>query len=376
MQIQQLADFLEPINLAAITEDADLKEGQMGRSIILFEDEWPDLTDADLIIASCDDLRGEGIIGDLRAGSNNIRKEFYSLFYWHKQIRIADIGNIKSGAGILDTYAAIRTVATEVNKAGKYFLLLGGSQDMTLALYEVFRFNGKQVEVTGVDAYIDLSIDNPIKSGNFLMEMLTGDPNHIKHYNHIGFQSYFVHPKMLETMDHLRFDCFRLGKVKENIEEMEPVLRATELLSFDVASLGAAVYPDSLSPNGFNGEEACTLMRFAGMSQLLKISGIFGYKEQKDRTGLLAKQIAQMIWYYIDGIQFGKNEANMEHKEMFIECHIAFAQVETTFIKSKKTGRWWMMMPDGNYVPCSYSDFQQAGENEIPERWLRIQERN
>ncbi len=83
-----------------------------------------------------------------------------------------------------------------------------------------------------------------------------------------------------------------------------------------------------------------------------------------------------MIWYYIDGIQFGRNEAPMENKEMFIECHIAFAQVETTFIKSKKTGRWWMMMPDGNYVPCSYSDFQQAGENEIPERWLRIQERN
>jgi hypothetical protein len=246
---------------------------------------------------------------------------------------------------------------------------------MTLALYEVFRFNGKQVEVTGVDAFIDLSIDNPIKSGNFLMEMLTGDPNHIRHYNHIGFQSYFVHPKMLETMDHLRFDCFRLGKVKENIEEMEPVLRATELLSFDVAALGAAVYPDSVSPNGFNGEEACSLMRFAGMSQLLKISGIFGYNQQKDRTGLLAKQIAQMIWYYIDGIQFGQNEAPMEHKEMFIECHIAFAQVETTFIKSKKTGRWWMMMPDEKYVPCSYSDFQQAGENEIPERWLRIQER-
>jgi len=75
---------------------------------------------------------------------------------------------------------------------------------MTLALYEVFRVTERQVEVTGIDAFIDLSIDNPIKSGNFLMEMLTGDPNHIRHYNHIGFQSYFVHPKMLETMDHLR----------------------------------------------------------------------------------------------------------------------------------------------------------------------------
>jgi arginase family enzyme len=376
MQIQHLADFLEPVNLARVTEDADLKEGQMGRSIILFEDEWPDLSQADLVIASCDDMRGDGIIGDMKAGTNKIRKAFYSLFYWHKSIRIADIGHIKTGANITDTYAAIRTVASEVNKAGKYFLLLGGTQDMTLALYEVFRQSGRQVEVTGVDAFIDLSIDNPVKSKNFLMEMLTGDPNHIKHYNHIGFQSYFVHPKMLETMDQLRFDCYRLGRVKENIEEMEPVLRSTELLSFDLACLNAAVSPGNVSPNGFNGEEACTLMRHAGMSQMLKIAGIFGYNQHTDESGLLATQVAQMIWYYIDGIQFGRNEASLENKDMFIACHIAFAQVETTFIKSKKTGRWWMLMPDGRYVPCSYSDFQQAGENEIPERWLRIQERN
>jgi len=43
------------------------------------------------------------------------------------------------------------------------------------------------------------------------MEMLTSEPNLVKHYNHIGFQSYFVHPRMLETMDKLRFDCFRLA---------------------------------------------------------------------------------------------------------------------------------------------------------------------
>ena len=38
---------------------------------------------------------------------------------------------------------------------------------------------------------------------NFFMEMLTGEPNYIRHYNHVAFQSYFVHPHMLETMDKL-----------------------------------------------------------------------------------------------------------------------------------------------------------------------------
>ncbi len=83
-----------------------------------------------------------------------------------------------------------------------------------------------------------------------------------------------------------------------------------------------------------------------------------------------------MIWYYIDGVQAGRNEAPMENKDMFIECHLAFGAIETVFIKSKKTGRWWMKMPDEKFVPCSYQDFNQAGNNEIPERWLRMQERS
>jgi len=102
------------------------------------------------------------------------------------------------------------------------------------------------------------------------MEMLTSEPNLVKHYNHIGFQSYFVHPRMLETMDKLRFDCFRLGMAKEEMEEMEPVLRNTNLLSFDISAIKYGDSPASLqSPNGFTGEEACMLTRYAGMSNNL-----------------------------------------------------------------------------------------------------------
>ena len=108
----------------------------------------------------------------------------------------------------------------------------------------------------------------------------------------------------------------------------------------------------------------------------MKTLGIFGYNHKNDPNSNLAKQVSQMLWYYIDGIHVGRTEASLNEKEMFIECHIAFGAVETTFIKSMKTGRWWMKMPDGQYVPCSYNDFNMAGENEIPERWLRLQERN
>ncbi|MFN6374172.1 MAG: arginase family protein [Chitinophagia bacterium] len=375
MSLDSLSDFLEPVNLSQITGDGEMREGQMGRTILIHQQELPDISNADIVIAGCEELRGDGFPG-AKAGIDNIRKEFYALYSWHNNIQLADLGNIHCGATLQDTYAAIKAVAAEVLKAGKHFILLGGSNDLALALYEVYRTEKKIIEVTGIDAYIDLSIDNPIKSKNFLMEMLTGEPNFIRHYNHIGFQSYYVHPHMLETMDKLRFDCFRLGKVKENIDEVEPGIRSSDMLLFDLAALGSATFWEGSSPNGFNGEEASTLTRFAGMNPKLKTMGIFGYQQQHDPFNNLAKQVSQMLWYYIDGVYQGRNEASLNDREMFIECHVAFATVETTFIKSMRTGRWWMKMPDGQYVPCSYNDFQVAGENEIPERWLRLQERS
>ena len=376
MAFESIIDFLEPLDLAKILDDGELKDGQVGKSISIFQNEFPDITHADIVIATCDELRGDGQLGNVLAETDAIRKEFYTLFYWHKQINIADIGKIKLGASISDTYAAVKTVAKEIIEKNKIFLLLGGSQDLGLAVYEAYRELKKIIEVTGVDAYIDLSLDNPVRSKNFLMELLTGEPNFIRHYNHIGFQSYYVHPHMLETMDKLRFDCYRLGKVKENIEEMEPAIRSSDMLMFDIAALGAATFWDGSSPNGFNGEEACTLMKYAGMSDQMKSVGIFGYQLSKDPQLNLAKQISQMIWYYIDGVQYGRTEANLNENEMFIECHLEFAAIETTFLKSRKTGRWWMKMPDGKYVPCSVNDFNTAGNNELPERWLRLQERN
>jgi hypothetical protein len=50
--------------------------------------------------------------------------------------------------------------------------------------------------------------------------------------------------------------------------------------------------------------------------------------------------------------------------------------VDTIFLQSKKTGRWWMQLPNNSYIACSYNDYMLASSNEIPERWLRAQERN
>ena len=373
----QIAEFLTPLNRYELSNDEGYKDRQLGKVLDMYEEEFPDLDEVQVVLLGCGEQRGSGMIGQESTAPEAIRRQLYQLFYWHTDIRMADIGNIRSGSSFSDTYAAMKMVVNELVNAGKLVIILGGSHDLTLAQYQAYASNKRLIEAACVDALIDLNIDSPFRHENFLMEMLTGDPNYVRHYNHIAFQSYYVHPRMLETMDKLRFDCYRVGHVKENIDEMEPALRGTNMLSFDVSALARAFAPaNRLSPNGLYGDEACQLMRFAGMSPMMSSIGIYGYQPERDEEEMTARQISQMIWYILDGRSRGRREASLDEKDSFNEYHMAFAEVETIFLQSKKTGRWWMQLPDKSFIACSYKDYLLASSNEIPERWLRAQERN
>jgi formiminoglutamase len=370
-----LHEFLNPVNKFSLNDDKGYNENQVAGFIKIYEEELPDLTEVDIVIAGINEFRGNGFTSEINA-ADAVRKQLYQLYYWHKDINIADVGNIKCGATLADTYAAIKTVVRELLQLNKTVILIGGSHDNTLAQYYAYKDLKKIIEATVIDATIDLKSESQVRSQNFLMEMLTSEPNMIKHYNHIGFQSYLVHPRMLETMDKLRFDCYRLGKAKEQLEEMEPVIRNSHLVSFDIAAIKYSDAPASIhSPNGFTGEEACSLTRYAGLSHNLSSIGIYGYDAGKDAKNLTALQIAQMIWYFIDGKSRSIQEAELGERQNFNEYRTAFAEVDTIFIQSKKTGRWWMELPNKKMIACSYNDYLFASNNEIPERWLRAQER-
>ena len=298
-------------------------------------------------------------------------------YNWHQGIKIADAGNIRRGATIDDTRAALRTVLTELHEAGKAVIVLGGSHDLTFQQYEPFRKAQQMIHATVADMLIDLEESETTTSRSFLMDMVTVQPNFLAHYNHIGFQSYYAHPRMVETLDKLRFDFFRLGKAREHIEDMEPVLRNSHLFSFDLSAVKYSDAPINVngSPNGFTGDEACQLTRYAGMSSLLNSFGIYGYKKDLDQDNMTAKLISQMVWYFIDGYLVRKAEAEITDHEEFVVFHVSFTDNDTVFLKSKRTNRWWMRLPNQSYVPCSYNDYVAASNDDIPERWLREQER-
>lgn len=370
-----IIDFLNPVSKSEISGDTSYKEGQIGKAIDTYEEEFPNLDLADIVLIGCSEQRGAALLHP-SAAPLAIRSEFYNLFHWHQDVKLADIGDVKTGKANTDTYAALKMIIHELIDANKTVVLLGGSNDLALAQYQAFADDKKAVDAVGVDALIDINLESPFRADNFLMELLTAEPNYMRHYNHIGFQSYYVHPRMLETMDKLRFDCFRVGTVKEHIEEMEPVIRNCSFMAFDISAIAHAFAPaNHITPNGLNGEEACILMQHAGMSPNMRSVGIYNYRPERDVEHLTAKQISQMLWYFMDGFSRNKREAKLEERESFNEFHTVFSDVDTVFLQSKKTGRWWMQMPDKQFIACSYRDYLTASNNELPERWLRAQER-
>lgn len=370
-----IVDFLNPVNKGEISGDTGYKEGQIGKAIETYEEEFPDLDAADIVLVGCSEQRGGALLHPSTAPMA-VRTEFYNLYQWHQDIKLADIGDVKTGKANTDTYAALKMIVHELIEANKTVVVLGGSNDLALAQYYAFADDRKAVDAVGVDALIDINLESPFRSDNYLMELLTAEPNYMRHYNHIGFQSYYVHPRMLETMDKLRFDCFRVGTVKEHIDEMEPVIRNCSFMSFDISAIAHAFAPaNHITPNGLSGEEACVLMQYAGMSPNMRSVGIYNYRPERDVEHLTAKQISQMLWYFMDGFSRNKREAKLEERESFNEFHTVFSDVDTIFLQSKKTGRWWMQLPDKQFIACSYRDYVTASNNDLPERWLRAQER-
>ena len=369
--------FLEPLNMDMISNDGSYNSKQLGNSVDIYTNNFPDVAVADLIVVGCSETRGAGVPKQDNEGVNAIRTHFYNLYHWHTDVKVADIGNIKPGASLTDTYAALEQVLSEISVFGKKVVILGGSNDIMTAQYNMFATQQKIIEAVCVDAFLDMNTDSRLPADSFLMNMFTREPNFLKHYNHIGFQSYFVHPSMLETIDKLRFDCYRVGMVKEHMETMEPVVRNANIFAFDITAIQHSHAPaNRITPNGFNGEEACMLMQYAGMSSLANTIGIYGYNYKQDISDLTAKQISHMLWYLMDGIQKGKNEAPLEQREYYNEFKLMFADFETMFLQSKKTQRWWMQLPDKTFVACSGKDYVTALNNDIPERWLRAAERS
>jgi hypothetical protein len=188
----------------------------------------------------------------------------------------------------------------------------------------------------------------------------------------IAFQAPYIASKAIDTLENLNFGHFRLGAIKNNIEDAELYLRNSAITLFDMNALKHADAPgqEMAQPNGLTAEEACQLARYSGISDVSDFFALFGLCPHTDTKSVTAKLAAQILWYYMDGVIHRTNDTPDRHDEFWkYRCDLKDNQPNVLFLKSKRTNRWWMQLGE-HYMPCSYADYTAAANGELSERYL------
>lgn len=325
---------------------------------------------------------GVGEESDLFIGADIIRKQFYALKQHRKRIKIVDLGNIKIGKTQKDTYSAMADVCSCLLQNRVIPLILAKSNDLAIGNYMAYEQIGQIINVFNLDSEIDFKeIKEEIDETNYLTYMFCNQPNYLFNYTHAAYQSYFVVPELIDLMDQMRFETYRLGAVQNKIEFTEPLIRNADMVIADVNSIRASDAPSSQNPHGLYGEEFCKIVNFAGMSDKLTSIGFYGYRPEYDTDFRTAKLVSHAMWYFIEGYNWRKNDFPYKDQKNYYKFSVLMPNdINIVFYKSKKSERWWMQVscPDElqeKYlrhflIPCTYDDYKEAMEGQLPERWL------
>jgi formiminoglutamase len=375
--------FLDPVSEDCISED--LAPTSFQKSIFINHSKMYDLDGIDIAILGITDLRNgnqssPGVI-------NQFRKALYQLSRTSGHNRVLDLGNLRNGPEPEDTKLRLMEVCEYLLGRDILPIVIGGTHDFDFGQYRAYEAHEKLITLLNVDARLDLSKDGVEREAH-IARIIKHDPNFLFNYIHMAFQSYFVDPDQSAVIEQLSFESTRLGELKGKIQELEPVIRDADMLSFDLSAIQSMYFPATDRPNvfGLTGEEACQICWYAGQNDKLTSLGLYEYFEDKDPMDKRSAQLlATMVWYFIEGFYHRKGDKNFLSNDYLI-YEVAFEDRPETirFYKSKKSEKWWMEIPDENsdsvflrnkMIPCGYSDYETATKGEFPARWLKAMSR-
>jgi arginase family enzyme len=330
--------------------------------------------------------RNSQSIGTSKA-PDSIREELYRLSRIPGKSKIIDLGNMKQGVTFNDTIAGLTDILTNLIGENVFPLIIGGNSALTMAIDRAMSELKLNYTLAAIDSRIDFSTakkeSDPL---NFLNTILAGHRSTMNHYINIGFQTYLNDPQVINRFLKRGSELVRIGDVRRAIYLTEPLLRDSDAAIFDISSIRQADAPGTLhpSPNGFYGEEICLLSRYAGISDNLKVFGLFDVNPEFDIRNQTSSLAAQIIWFFLEGFaqkQFEASSINKVKSGRFMWYHVRVTDLDDdlVFVKSNLTDRWWMEIRGEsdkvNYIACSHEDYLKANQNEVPERWIKGSER-
>ena len=310
-----------------------------------------------------------------------IRKKLYQLNNPHGS-QIIDLGNLKAGKSLNDTYIALADIVTVLISISVIPLIIGGSQDLTYGNFLAYKKINSQVNIVSIDSRFDIGyLTDDFDASSYLSRIILQSSENLFNYTNIGYQAYYINVEETNLMTKLNFDSYRLGMVRANIKESEPVLRDADIVSIDISAVKQAEAPafNNPSANGFYGEEICQLSRYAGLSDRLTSFGLYNVNPKFDVNDQTVNLCAQIIWYFIDGVtnrQKDYPQINLKNYTKFI-VNFDDQEQNIVFYRNANNNRWWMEVPSYDkkepikIIACSHEDYKLACKQKLPERWLR-----
>lgn len=345
---------------------------------------FPDLTGMQVAIIGLEEYRGSVNLNNGSLSSHSIRRKLYALKKGQGIYKVADLGNLKNGDTPKETCQLIRSIGELLIKMQILPIFIGGSHDLDLGQYLSYEKMKKMVSLLTVDAKLDME-EGGRSDETHSQDIILHEPNFLFNYCHLAYQSFLADIDLVTTLEKLYFDHVRLGKLRDNFKEVEPLIRNADLLSFDMCAIKSADAPGAIDaqPFGMTAEEACQICWFAGMNEKLSSFGLYSYHADLDDTRhTTAAVAATMIWYFIEGFYHRKDSLSFKSTD-YTKYTVSLDSKPSIlhFYKSNLSGKWWMEIPaseKGKYgrdtiIPCSYEDYQTAQRGEIPERWVNAQ---
>jgi len=100
-----------------------------------------------------------------------------------------------------------------------------------------------------------------------------------------------------------------------------------------------------------------------------------------ENASLSAQLVAQILWYFIEGLSFRIEERPNSKSKDFTKFTVPTDSEELIFFKSNITQRWWVEVPSilpehtktnsMALLPCIEQDYLDACNQIIPERWFK-----
>ena len=318
---------------------------------------------------------------------DTIRRSLYNLAKIPGKARIIDLGNMKQGAAFSDTLAGLTDILSMLVKANVVPVIIGGSSALATSVDRALTAAKTKYSLITVDPRIDFSTepDRP-DSQTWLNRIINNPKSTFRQFINIGYQTYLNDQQVLNRFLRRESELVRIGDVRQAIYLTEPFFRDSEVAIFDISAVRQSDAPGTAipSPNGFYGEEICLLSRYAGISERLKVFGLFEVNPDLDSRGQTSGLAAQILWFFLEGFsqkQYETPALSSENSGRFIKYHVRVSDMEDDliFVKSTLTERWWIELTNEKgenfYFACSYDDYLKANRNEVPDRWVKAANR-